>query len=181
MLSSRRHFRPLVAVALALGLSELVCGADSLARVSPFLPLASAANSDAPSQEAQIELRGIMTSGGSTLFNIYDATLRQSAWTRLDEMGNGFVVRSYDPARDVVTVDYQGRTLALALRIAKVAAATQPIEKSVVLNPAPFDEQQQRLAFAREDIHLRLVAQHATSQNALKTGRPIFQPSTTRH
>ncbi|MFA5263459.1 MAG: hypothetical protein WC378_06500 [Opitutaceae bacterium] len=114
----------------------------------------------APSQEAPIELRGIMTSDGSTLFNIYDAMLRRSAWTRMDETENEFVVRSYDPARDLVSVDFQGRTFTLALRSAKGAASPQPIEGSVVLNPTPISDQQRR-AFEHEAIHLRLVAQHA--------------------
>ena len=36
--------------------------------------------------------------------------------------GNGFTVKKYDANTDTVTVDYQGRTLKLAMRTPKIAS-----------------------------------------------------------
>jgi hypothetical protein len=165
------------------------------AGTSPFLPAAGSAVETAPTQDAQLELRGIMASGDRTMFSIYDSTRHTSYWTRLNDTGHDFVVRSYDAARDVVTVDYQGRSLTLALKTAKVASAPvnqpqpgppmlqpqapQPIGGPVVLNPTPADEQRRLEAIAAEVNRRRMVRQQALQANRQGGNAPAPGPQQT--
>lgn len=140
-----------------------------------------------------------MASGDHFMFSIYDATKKIASWSRLNEMGHGFVVRSHDVSHDTVTVEYQGRTLTLALKTAKVAsapvnqpqpmpalapgpnAAPQPVGGPVVLNPSPADEQRRLEAIAAEVNRRRMIRQQAlqaSRQAAGQTG-PIPQGANT--
>ena len=131
-----------------------------------------------------------MAAGDGYMFSIYDSTNKNSAWIRLNQTGNPFVVRSHDETRDSVTVEHQGRTLTLALRTAKVAsapinqpqpvqpnggpAAPQPIGGPVVLNPSPADEQRRLEAIAAEVNRRRMIRQQALQ--ASRQAGPGNQP-----
>lgn len=158
---------------------------------SPFLPPASATES-APTPDATLELRGIMASGDSYMFSVYDSAHKISSWSRLNETGHGFVVRSHDLAHDTVTVDYQGRTLTLALRTAKVASAPvnvpQPTQNAgpqppqqiggpVVLNPTPADEQRRLEAIAAEVNRRRMIRQQALQASRQAAGQANQPPN----
>jgi hypothetical protein len=175
---------PLIVLWVAVPVS-LVRSADTAASGSPFLPPAGQ-SSAAPTPDATLELRGIIADGDSSMFSIYDSAHRISAWKRLNEKGHPFVVRSYDPQRDAVTVDYQGRTLNLSLRTAKVASAPanqavanaapqpagpQPIGGPVVLNPTPADEQRRLEAIAAEVNRRRMIRQQALQANRAAAGQ----------
>lgn len=80
----------------------------------------SSAQPATPTENAPLELRGIVSTRQGYLFGLYDPTKRQSMWVRANEPGADFTVRSHDVANDSVTVDYQGRTMTLALKAAKV-------------------------------------------------------------
>jgi hypothetical protein len=170
--------------------ATLLGAAESGVGKSPFLPPGSAAET-APTQDATLELRGIMATGNSYMFSIYDSAHKTSVWSKLNEMGHGFVVRSHDVSRDSVTVEYQGRTLTLALRTAKVAsapvnqpqilpavangangAAPQPIGGPVVLNPSPADEQRRLEAIAAEVNRRRMIRQQALQASRQAAGQP---------
>ena len=134
-----------------------------LAQASPFLP-ANVADSAAKGGAAgPVELRGVMSTEQGTEYCIYDTVRKTSAWVGLNESGNGFVVKSADPGGDSVTVDFQGRTMRLVLRTAKVASAgsavpmqagmagnPSAVTQSVVLNPTAADEQRRLDAVAAE-------------------------------
>ena len=64
-----------------------------------------------------------MSTSQGVAYCIYDTARKTSAWVGLNETGNDFVVKAADPAGDSVTVDFQGRSLQLVLRTAKVASA----------------------------------------------------------
>ena len=149
MLRFSRTYVLAAALIIAPGLAR---GANSLAPTSPFMPPAAVG---APQAENNpLELRGIMVDDSGYRFSIFDPTRHAGTWARLNEAGHDFVIKSHDVARDVVTLDYQGRVLTLALRNAKVAiVAPQPLNMSggpqptpgggvgpVVLNPSPADE-----------------------------------------
>jgi hypothetical protein len=95
---------------------------------------------------------------GSAAFCIYDTAKKKDFWVGLNETGHDFVVKSADAASDSVSVQYQGRTMKLTLRTAKVAsagAAAAPIMgpqggPQVALNPSPADEQRRLDAVAQE-------------------------------
>ncbi len=185
MFWSFRSFRLTVTPLLAVVLADLAHAADSSASGSPFLPPASQ-KAAAPTADATLELRGIIAEGDSTMFSIYDAAHHISFWTRQNEKGHPFVVRTYDPQRDAVTVEYQGRTLNLTLRTAKVTSAPvtrqvvassprpaglQPIGGPVVLNPTPADEQRRLEAIASEVNRRRMIRQQALQANRQAAGQ----------
>ncbi len=195
MLVFRRHRLLAALVLLTPALASVAHAASSLAGPSPFAPPATAAETVAVTPDATLELRGIMASGDSYMFSIYDSTKRISTWLGLNEIGREFVVRSYDDARDTVTVDHAGRTLTLALKTAKVASAPmmaqpaanfapppsapQPIGGPVVLNPTPADEQRRLEAIAAEVNRRRMIRQQAlqASRQAAAQGQPTPPPA----
>lgn len=94
--------------------------ADSnLLENSPFLPTGQAAA--AAQQSAPLELRSIVKEGGQYEFSLYDAAKRQSTWIRLNEPGTDFLVKAFDPANNVVTVEQHSRIYTLALKEGKIA------------------------------------------------------------
>ena len=93
---------------------------DSLVTNSPFG--ARSTETGPAANGAQLELRGIFVDQGETFFSVYDTSTRVSRWVGLNERGEPFTVRRYDAAHDSVTVEYQGRELALELKQVKVVA-----------------------------------------------------------
>ena len=95
---------------------------------------------------------------GGFAYCIYDTAKKTSTWVGINEPGNDFVVKAADPARESVTVDFQGRSLQLVLRTAKVSSsgaapgppAASAVASSVVLNPSMADEQRRLDAVAQE-------------------------------
>lgn len=176
-------------VAVATGASLMA--ADAAASRSPFLPPAAAQASTAPTQDTPLELRGVMAVGDSYMFSIYDPTRHSSTWTGLNDTSHEFIVRSYDAERDAVTVDFQGRSLTLALKTAKVASAPvvtpqptppqagapQPVGGPVVLNPTPADEQRRLEAIAAEVNRRRMIRQQALQASRQAAGRPAPAPN----
>ena len=171
---SFRRSAPAAVLLLALGLAAAAGRADLPAGASPFLPPAAAAAAASSSPDTALELRGIMAAGDTVMFSIYDTSRRTSAWTKLNEVGRDYIVRTYDSSKDTVTVDFQGRTIALALHTAKVVSAPinfapppglspvpPPIGGPVVLNPTPADEQRRLEAIAAEVNRRRMMRQQA--------------------
>jgi hypothetical protein len=95
--------------------------AQNISTVSPFLPRGGA-GAGAATPNSPIELRGIMAAPEGTLFGLFDPVQKKGGWVKLNEAGRDFLVRTYDAANDAVTVEYQGRTLNLALKSAKIEA-----------------------------------------------------------
>lgn len=113
--SIQRLIMPLVGV---LSLALPVQAGSNLLENSPFLPTnaAAAGKQDA----APLELRSILKSGGDYEFSLYDLAKKQSTWTRLNEPGHDFVVKTYDPQKDTVTVEQRNRTYKLVLIEGKI-------------------------------------------------------------
>jgi hypothetical protein len=113
---------------------------DELIRDSPFLP---AGGPTVPATEAgTLELRGVLIEDGHFLFSIYDQGSKESKWVRLGERGAPFVARSFDHQNDVLTVDYQGRSVALKLPPARVTGLALPGGPQGQ-NPAPLPSPQE--------------------------------------
>ncbi|HWA08699.1 MAG TPA: hypothetical protein VG838_04445, partial [Opitutaceae bacterium] len=100
--------------------------AAALELTSPFLP-SSGAPTGAVTTGAPIELHGYMMTQDGEKFSIYDPSKKSATWVKVNEKGYPFVVRSHkiENSTDQVTVEYQGSTLTLALKQAKIASATQ--------------------------------------------------------
>lgn len=199
MLSLHRHSRLFAALALAGGMLTAVHAADGVNFTNPFAPApgVGAPGPAAGTPDAPLELRGIMVEGGSTMFSIYDPSRHSATWTKLNELGRDYIVRSYDSSKDTVTLDYQGRTLTLVLHTAKVASAPvtiqpimnsapppmapQPIGGPVVLNPTPADEQRRLEAIAAEVNRRRMIRQQALqASRQAQQGQPPPPPNQQR-
>lgn len=171
-----RPFHPLPLALLAAVVAGPRAAFADLAQASPFLPssMSEAAAKGGPS--GPVELRGVMSTSQGTEYCIYDVVKKTSAWVGLNETGQGFVVKSADPASDSVTVEFQGRTMNLVLRTAKVASAGSAVPamnpqggnsvtQSVVLNPTPADEQRRLDAVAAE-VRRRRMEREKAAQDA---------------
>ena len=118
----------LFSLGLLLSGSQTFATGVTLAATSPFLAEPNGETATTTSAVAPIELRGIMTAPQGTLFAIYESGKKfSSTWVGLNEVGFGFVVRSHRivAGEDQVTVDYQGRTMVLTLKTAKIAASAE--------------------------------------------------------
>lgn len=93
----------------------------ALVRDSPFLPITGAVRPSAPGEGGPLEFRSVVFETGKFFFSIYDQSARESNWVTFGETDMPFVVRSYDQEEDILTVDYQGRSLALKLQPAHTA------------------------------------------------------------
>ena len=166
-LCSMRH--PLC---IALGLTSLLCcvatGAD-LASTSPFVGAGAGATGagGAGAPGGPIELRGEMLVEGQESFCIYDSAKKSGTWVQLNEGGHDFVVKKHDVAHDTVTVVYQGRTMLLALKEAKVGSAGpavaptlhgQPtVVQGIIGQQVPADDAQKIQAIAAEVARRRML------------------------
>ncbi|MBS0630774.1 MAG: hypothetical protein JSS11_02590 [Verrucomicrobia bacterium] len=174
-----RHVRLIACLGLLPGLAAHA--ADGLAGDSPFKPPASAGAANAATPDALIELRGIMAEGDHYMFSIFDTGKKSSTWARLNEPGRDFVIKSHDEARDLITVEQNGRLLTLTLKQAKVVsggnavmpmprpvAGTPPVPVGgpVVLNPTPADEQRRLEAVATEVRRRRALREQAAQQGS---------------
>jgi len=177
----------ILAASVAVGWAGVLCA--DLAPSSPFLPPNSAAAGAQAGPAGPVELRGIMSTPQGAAYCIYDTARKTSAWVGLNEGGNDFVVKAADPASDSVTVDFQGRSLRLVLRTAKVASAGTgapfapgaAVASSVVLNPTPADEQKRLEAVAQEVRRRRLererAAQASQGGGQGQNGTPAATPN----
>ena len=119
--------RPLLVFVLLAAFSGGRGSAQELASSSPFLPSAGAV-AGVVTENAPLELRGIVGMGDARLFNIFDPSSKQSRWVRLNEPGSAFTVKSHDEATDTVSLDYAGRSLSLRLPEAKITSlAATPV------------------------------------------------------
>jgi hypothetical protein len=109
----------------------------ALMDASPFLP---AGASVAPvAAEGSIEFHGYLATGEGERFSIYNPATKTATWVGLNEAGRPFLVRAHKIVgsdTDQITVEYQGRTLVLALKAAKITAVTLPVMPA--FGPPPF-------------------------------------------
>jgi hypothetical protein len=92
---------------------------SNLLENSPFLPPDAAVR--AAQQTAPLELRSIVKEGGQYEFSLYDPAKKQSTWIRLNEPGTEFLVKAFDPANNIVTVEQHSRVYTLTLKEARIA------------------------------------------------------------
>jgi hypothetical protein len=91
---------------------------------------------------------------GST-YCIYDVGKKRSVWTKQNELGNDFVVKSADADGDGITVNFGGRILHLSLRSSKIASA--PAFESVAATGRTAAESMGDAAVGRQDGQTPIV------------------------
>lgn len=157
-----------------------------LAKNSPFVPPQGAATAG-PTAGAPLEFRGWLKTAEGILYRIRDPARKADTWVKLNERDSTLEVtaKQHDPERNTLTIEYQGRTLTLAIREAKivssgsaahpmpspVASAPAPnvspaVTQSVVVNPTPADEQRRLEAVAAEVARRRALREQAAQQPA---------------
>lgn len=177
-------FRPFIAAFVWFLLLLQVAGAGSptdkinrLLSNSPFgQSRAGAAGGGATGDP--LEFRGVLEENGNKLFSIYETGTHHSTWVELNDSVNGFSVKSYNPANETLSVEYQDRPLTLAIkRAAPVAQAAQFQAPPGVMAPTPANPtgqvgqspvDQQRLQQIQEEIRRR----RALRQQASPTSGP---------
>jgi hypothetical protein len=187
MMGMRPRSRVLWAVLAATALGWAGAARADLAASSPFLPPNSVAGAQAGGPAGPVELRGVMPTSAGIYYCIYDTARKSSAWVGVNEPGYDFLIKSADTGGDGVTLTFQGRTLHLVLRTAKIASAgpagAQPVagpaasgySPPVVLNPSPADEQKRLDAVASEVRRRRLERERASQ--ATQNGIPPAVPN----
>ncbi|MFA6288171.1 MAG: hypothetical protein WC661_12375 [Opitutaceae bacterium] len=130
-------FRFLLSVCPVLVGSSLTAAVvlDDLVKSSPFLPGGQESAVVAPTENAAVEFRGMVTTKDGVFFGLYDRTKQTGAWVKKEDAGADFVVRSYDPSSDMVSVDYHGQKFNLALSSAKIGMAAASVPMPVASMP----------------------------------------------
>ena len=167
---------------LGLSLGALSASAaislDGLTTNSPFLQRSNAVALPVNSEASVIEFRGVISSRDGTLFGLYDRTRNQGAWVRQNEKGADFNVLAYDAANAVVTVDYQGQKLSLALSSAKIESAAPSLIPMIAAAPlaAPANPAVTG-ANPADQRKLESIAAEVRRRRALRTATPAVTPA----
>ncbi len=78
-----------------------------------------------------------MSTGGKEMFSIFDPAKRSGTWVRLNESGYDFAVKKYEADSETVTVEHQGRTHTLVMRVPKIASSGNAVPPPPTLMPVP--------------------------------------------
>ncbi len=146
---------------------------DGLLSNPPFAAHAAPAATGAAA-ESTLEFRGVLVDRGESFFSLREVSSRLSLWVGLNEPGHAFVVESYDPATEQVTVQYQGRTLTLSLKQAVIsaAAAAAPIAAPAGSPPGLATDEARRLAAVAEEVRRRRALREQAAAASAATARP---------
>lgn len=112
-------------VALLLGAAP-VAAADETTLFSPPAPAGAAPANTTDADLGALQLSGISTLGGHSMFNFVDSRNNRSFWVPLKGSANGFTVISYDENTDTVVVDRNGQQRPVKLRQAQIASMPTP-------------------------------------------------------
>lgn len=183
---------PLLAFLAVPALAQTSAGPSlqNLVQNSPFGTATPAGQTAAAA--GPLEFRGTFVDRGERFFSILDTGARRAEWVGLKEGGHAFQVKSYDPDNETVALDYQGRSLSLKLRTARVSAMAMPPPQVTAgpqpvagpgapggpaVTPAPSTTEAQRLAQVAEEIRRRrALRQQAQQQPANPPPQPNQPP-----
>ncbi|MFZ5497225.1 MAG: hypothetical protein ACOZE5_18035 [Verrucomicrobiota bacterium] len=166
---------------------------DTLVKNSPFGNAPSPNAGSAAGADSPLEFRGVFFDAGETFFSLYDVATKHALWVGLKEPGNPFVVQAYDEAKGAIVVEYQGRTLTVSLKQAKVVtlppsvvAPAVPVAPGAPGNGAPQPvvsagtppNEAARLAQIAEEIRRRrAIRAQALQQTAAGQSPTVPQPT----
>lgn len=107
----------LLAMGGTLGLTAGMAASqlDSLLTNSPF---GAAAKSGQPADAGNqpMEFRGVVEENGQQLFSIFDTATKRSRWVGLNDASGEMVVKSYNAEGNTISLEQNGRVLALTLK-----------------------------------------------------------------
>jgi hypothetical protein len=132
----RRLTNPVLCAALFLAAAVAAWAApESLLRNSPFAPTGNAAASAAP-QSGRLELHGILAIGGKPRFSILDTSTGRGAWLAVGESEGGIRVAAFDAGPEAVTVEYEGQSVRLTMKVAQIVNVAVTLPTAAAANPA---------------------------------------------
>lgn len=169
--------------------------AAQLTANSPFLPPPSAANASSATQNAALEFRAVMQTEKGVEYRLYDPAKKLGVWAKVNERNPEFgaTVKQYDPNREMLTLEHEGRTLNLELRKAKIvssgsvaqvmptpmpmpapanAVAAQPAQP----NPTPAEEQKRLEAVAAEVARRRALREQGSPPTPVNAAPQVVAP-----
>jgi hypothetical protein len=174
-----------VAACLAIGVPSLQAE-SSLLENSPFLPPEAMAR--ATPTTAPLELRSILKEEGQYEFSLYDPARKQSTWVRLNEPGNPFLVKAFDPANDTITVEQRSRTYTLTLKESKIIPqSSRPTPQIAGTNPGEpiADGSQPTITTGLDQRHPRAIERLRELQRQRESSPPpsgpVGQPAGREH
>ncbi|HLP26020.1 MAG TPA: hypothetical protein VK477_10100 [Acidobacteriota bacterium] len=183
---------PLLAFLTVSALAQTPPAAPSLQNLVQNSPFGSAAPAgQAAAAAGPLEFRGTFVDRGERFFSILDTGSRRAEWIGLKESGHPYTVKSYDPDSETVTLDYQGRSMSLKLRTARITAMSMPPPQASAspqpvvtitpggpaVGPASNTTEAQRLAQVAEEIRRRrALRQQAQQQQPPGPTPPPNQP-----
>ena len=196
-------FRPFIVVPLFFIAVLRLAGAGTMAEKmsgllsnSPFGSVRTGVAGGNASAEP-LEFRSVLEENGSKLFSVYETSTHRSNWVELNDPVNGFAIKGYDAAKDNITVEYQGKTMTLALKrapaVAQVAPQIPPPGPNGAVAPGnfaggpggPTAVDQQRIQQIQEEIRRRRALRSQPSVPGNPSGTPpnygngpVPQPST---
>jgi len=121
-----------------VSLSTAGAAANGAEADSLFDRPAPAAAAQAPAGDAELgalQLSGISSLGGTSMFNFVDPRSNKSFWVPLNGSTNGFSVTAFDEKTVTVTVARNGQVRSMQLRQAQIAA--MPTTTAVTASPTP--------------------------------------------
>ncbi len=177
MVRSITFFRTVLAIGAGSWAAALP--AQDLGGLLQRSPFGSAVPGPPASAEGPLEFRSVLLDQGEYFFSVFQTATHTALWVGLNEPGNPFTVRSYDEKTETMKVDFQGRSLSLSLKQAKIQAFVQRAPGSPQTMPgqaggspnagpaSPADEAG-RLARIAEEIRRR----RALRQQAVPSSQP---------
>jgi hypothetical protein len=174
----------LTAAAQTAAPAQAPASLQNLVGNSPFGSAAQAPG--APVTATPLEFRGTFVDGGERFFSVLDPSTRRAEWVALNEPGRPFTVKAFDPEKEAISVEFQGRTLDLKLHSARIAAAApapapapnvtpngQPAPANAQARPAaPTASEAQRLAQVAEEIRRRRALRQQSQGQTAPTAAP---------
>lgn len=157
---------------------------DGLVTDSPFVLKQDESAAPAPTENANVEFRGLINTKEGLLFGLYDRTKNTGVWVKKDDGHSDFKISSYDASSEMLTVEYLGQRLNLTLPSAKIGAAA-PTPLPVVnagqsgarlgtpqINATKTATDQQRLESVAAEVRRRRALRQAAAAQAGTTPAP---------
>jgi hypothetical protein len=136
-------FRPFIVILFCFLVVLRLAGAGTppdkmsgLLSNSPFGSAKSGVAGGTAGGEA-LEFRAFLGENGSKFFSIYETATKRSNWVELNDSVNGFSVKGYDAAKESITVEYQGKTMTLAIKRAPAVAQVMQQPPQPMPGPGP--------------------------------------------
>lgn len=158
------------AIVAGLVATEAAYAQNGISMNSPFLPPSGSGPVAPVTENSPLELRGIMDSANGYIFGLFDPVKRKAAWVKLNEDGQDFTVRAHDVANNSVTVEYQGRTMTLAMKVPKIETVAHlevPPMPNMAEQPqvqAPAADEERRLERVAAEVRRRRAQRQSAAQ-----------------